>query len=120
MDNLPLVIGGHGAAVVSRVTRLAVRHQEVVTSSPSLHSVLGARLNKKIPISSRLGLVRLGKKPSITGLVLPCQTWSDPHLLFHHFCATATQNLRAWKYFQVNSFNISYGGGLYQSPHTED
>ena len=53
VDNLPLVIGGHGAPVLAGVTGAGVENQEVVTASPGLHAVLAARLNKKIPISSR-------------------------------------------------------------------
>ena len=101
VDNLPFVIGGHWAPELTRVTRLGLENQEIVTSGSSLHSVLSVGLDKKITISSRLDLVGFSKKPSITWLVLPCQTGSDPHLLFHHFCARATQNLQAWKYFRL-------------------
>ena len=56
VDNLPLVIGGHGAPVLAGVLRAAVQHQQEVSASPGLHAVLTARLSKKITISSRLDL----------------------------------------------------------------
>ena len=48
VDNLPLVIGGDRAPELTRVTRLGLQHQEVVTSGPSLHAVLTIGLDKKI------------------------------------------------------------------------